>query len=117
VRKIGKAKWNIGRNVKTDLDFHQIPADAVTADLRTSKNSLSFWRSETEADLGNAVLAIVANRERIDPIDFIWLKYQELEDDGHSFEESEGQTPVIDLVDRHVDITSQAGSLNVLWIL
>ncbi|MCY4308918.1 MAG: hypothetical protein OXC57_11705 [Rhodobacteraceae bacterium] len=78
----------------------------VTADLRTSKNSLSFWRSETEVDLGNAVLAIVANRERIDPIDFIWLKYQELEDDGYSFEESERQTPVIDLVDQHVDITS-----------
>ena len=39
-RKISLAKWS----KKGELEVGEIAADAVTADLRTQDNKLSFWR-------------------------------------------------------------------------
>ena len=39
-RKVSLAKWS----KKDELAEGEIPADAVTADLRTQDNKLSFWR-------------------------------------------------------------------------
>ena len=55
VRKITRAKWD-----RTDqLGEVEIPADAVTADLRTTDNALSLWASPDAAGDGltDAVLA------------------------------------------------------------
>ena len=41
IRKIARAKWES----KDDLSKEEIPADAVTVDLRTSDNVLSFWNA------------------------------------------------------------------------
>ena len=107
VRIITRAKWPAETQYpEAKTDYCYIPADAVTVDLRTQNNTLSFWCSETEEKLNDAVLAVAANRERIQKIDYVWLKLDELRDDGYTFEKSKGQTPVIDLVDQHVDITS-----------
>ena len=71
VRKITRAKW--GSN--SELSAGEISADAVTGDLRTQRNSLSFWRcrAETNGDVEDVALAIAAARDQVDTIDIVWL--------------------------------------------
>ena len=101
-RKIARVKWE----PKPDLSAGEISADAVTGDLRTHENSLSFWRchTETNGDVEEAALAIAAAGNRIDKIDIVWLVDDELRADGQTLRDSDGRTPIPDLVDRHVDV-------------
>ena len=105
-RKISRAKWDAKRNIKRGLREAEVSADAVTGDLRTRENTLSFWRCPTEAngDIENAALAIAAAGDRLDKLDIVWLADSELLTDGHTLKETEGRTPVTDLAKRHVDI-------------
>lgn len=75
-RKITRAKWDTGQG----LSAGEISADAVTSDLRTKENTLSFWncRTETNGDVEDAVLAIAAAGDRLDRLDVVWLAYDEL---------------------------------------
>lgn len=84
----------------------EISADAVTSDLRTKENTLSFWRcrTETNGDVEDAVLAIAAAGDRLDRLDVVWLSYDELQADGQTFRNTDGRTPVRELADRHVDV-------------
>ncbi len=101
-RKITRAKWSS----KTGLATGEIPADAVTIDLKTSGNTLSFWRCGTEADrqVEEAALAIAAAGDRVDRLDVVWVSDEDLEADGQALENTKGRTPVPGLVERHVDI-------------
>ena len=102
VRKITRAKWDSN----SELSVGEISADAVTSDLRTQRNSLSFWRcrAETNGDVEDAALAIAATRDHIDKIDIVWLADDELRADGQRLRNSEGRTPVTELVGLHVDV-------------
>ena len=53
-RKIARAKWE----PKPELGNDEIAADAVTADLKTTGNTLSFWRCESSsaADLQREIV-------------------------------------------------------------
>ena len=99
--KISRAKWEMG-----DLSEGEISADAVTADLRTQGNTLSFWRcgSGMEDEVEEAALAIAATRDDVDKLDIVWVDEDELKTDGHPLEDTKGQTPVTELVERHVDV-------------
>lgn len=101
-RKITRAKWDTGQ----ELSVGEISADAVTSDLRTKENTLSFWRcrTETNGDVEEAVLAIAAAGDRLDRLDVVWLAYDELQADGQTFRNTDGRTPVRELADRHVDV-------------
>lgn len=101
-RKIARAKWT----PKPDWSEGEISADAVTGDLRTHNNSLSFWRchTETNGDVEEAVLAIAAARDRIDKLDIVWLVDDDLRADGQTLRNSDGRTPIKDLTDKHVDV-------------
>ena len=101
-RKITRAKWDTGQ----ELSAGEISADAVTSDLRTKENTLSFWncRTETNGDVEDAVLAIAAAGDRLDRLDVVWLAYDELQADGQTFRNTGGRTPVRELADRHVDV-------------
>ena len=101
-RKISRAKWE----AKKELSEGEISADAVTADLRTQGNTLSFWRcgNGMEAEVEEAVLAIAAAGERVDKLDIVWVNEDELQTDGQTLQDTTGFTPVTELVDRHVDI-------------
>lgn len=101
-RKITRAKWDTGQ----ELSAGEISADAVTSDLRTKENTLSFWRcrTETNGDVEDAVLAIAAAGDRLDRLDVVWLSYDELQADGQTFKNTDGRTPVRELADRHVDV-------------
>ena len=70
-RKISLAKWS-----KTgELEVGEIPADAVTLDLKTQDNKLSFWRcgDGERAGVNEAALAIAAACDRVDKIAVVWL--------------------------------------------
>ena len=105
-RKIARAKWDAKRNVERGLEEGEISADAVTGDLRTEKDTLSFWRCGAGAngDIEDAALAIAAAGERLDKLDIVWLADNELQADGHTLKDTDGRTPVTDLSEMHVDI-------------
>lgn len=106
VRKIARAKWDAKRNTERGLEEGEISADAVTGDLRTQQDTLSFWRCRTEGntDIEDATLAIAAAGQRLDKLDIVLLVDNELQADGHTLKDTEGRTPVADLSGQHVDI-------------
>lgn len=101
-RKITLSKWEAQQGLSED----EIAADAVTADLRTQKNSLSFWRCcpETNGDVEKAVLAIASAGRRIDKIDMIWLDGGELRNDDQTLENTGAKTPAKGVDDIHFDV-------------
>ena len=101
-RKITRAKWE----TKLELSAGEISADAVTSDLRTQENSLSFWQCGTgeEAEVKEAVLAIASARDRVDRLDLVWLADDELRADGQTLKNTAGRTPITELARRHVDV-------------
>jgi hypothetical protein len=104
VRKINRAKWQSKHGVKNG----EIPADAVTAELRTSENALSFWLCDRSdrASVCEAALAIAAGFDRPDKIDVVWFPVSKLEDEGLQLVDTEGRTPVKSWVEKHKDATS-----------
>ena len=101
-RKISRAKWTNDRG----LAQGEISADAVTGDLRTQGNKLSFWRcnTDTNRDVEDAALAIAAAGERVDRLDIVWVPGDQLVSDGQTLIDSRGRTPVSEMVDQHVDV-------------
>ena len=104
-RKITHAKWK-RQDLLPHLTPDEISADAVTADLRTSEDSLSLWRcgGATERDVEEVVLALAASSEQPSKIDIVWLDEDDLLQDGHILQPSEGRTPVRDLRNHHIDL-------------
>jgi len=101
-RKITRAKWERTSKLKPG----EIPADAVTGDLRTYDNGLSLWRcgSGSEREVENAVLALASGSDRIEKMDIVWIDEEDLRSAGQFLADSQGRTPVRDLVDQHVDL-------------
>ena len=86
-RKITLAKWK----AKRELSEGEISADAITADLRTRENKLSFWRCDSETEVEDAVLAIAAAGERVDKFYIVWIDEDELKTDGQTLEDTPGR--------------------------
>ena len=101
-RKISLAKWS----KQSELEVGEISADAVTLDLKTQDNKLSFWRcgDGERAGVNEAALAIAAACDRIDKIDVVWLAVGELQSDGQTLKDTKGRTPVLGLDELHVDV-------------
>lgn len=101
-RKISRAKWEPG----DDLNEGELPADAVTVDLRTQDNALSFWRCENASKdhVERAALAIAAAAERIDKLDVVWVAEGDLQTDELHIEQTDGRTPIADMVANHIDV-------------
>lgn len=100
-RKTNRAKWVRGEGIAED----EIPAGAVTLDLKTESNTLSFWQfgDGSKDDLCSVVLALGAPRVRPDKMDILWMDRHLLEEAGIELAASPGRTPVQDMVDMHLD--------------
>lgn len=103
VRKITRAKWDCRDGLAPD----EIPADAVTADLRTSSNTLSFWKLEMPSndEICRTALALATAAERIDRMDLAWVEKNSISTHGILINPSDGRTPVGSLRGNHVDVT------------
>ena len=101
-RMITRSKWE----PKPGIITGEIPADAVTGDLRTQGNKLSFWRCPSGAndDVQDVALAIAAGRDSVAKVEIIWIEDEDLKVDGQTLADSDGRTPVKDLVNLHVDV-------------
>ncbi len=84
----------------------EISADAVTADLRTQNNNLSFWQCAegTRKEIDDIALAIAAGRDKIDKVEIVLIDDKDLENDGQAIKATNGRTPVESLVRLHVDV-------------
>lgn len=102
VRMIARAKWE----QDIDLGEGEIAADAVTGDLRTTQNRLSFWRCGAAhvLDLETAALAMAAARDRLDRLDIVYLNEDGIRANGLRTWTTPGNTPVSSLRASHVDI-------------
>ena len=103
-RKISLPKW------KPNPGFTEgeIPADTITADLRTTDNELSVWRcgddQPTDADIRDAALAIASAMARADSIVLTWFDKGELHQAGHKIQQEDEVTNVPDLRSHHYNI-------------
>lgn len=103
VRKISRAKWPSAQAIHLD----EISADAVTGDLRTMGNTLSFWQLGAPSDndeIRMIALALATGGERLDRLDLTWIDRDALDTQGIAVEESAGRTPVEKMRDKHVDL-------------
>lgn len=100
VRKINKAKW-----LQNDIiNGEDVSADAITNCIKTTSNTLSTWRIDTEAALDEAALAIVSSHQHLDTFDVVWVSQAQLETEGIRIQNTPGVTPIADLVDRHANV-------------
>jgi len=102
VRKVSRAKWD----PSPALEKGEISADAVTGDLRTTGNTLSFWRCETasEAELEGVFLALAAVADDVATMDIAWIEESEVIAAALPHTDTPGRTPVASMIDRHVDL-------------
>ncbi len=79
-----------------------ISADALTSDLRTLENNLSFWRCKEASikDIEDVALAIASGRDKID---IVLIDDSDLKNDCKT-KDFKGRTPVETLVHLHVDV-------------
>lgn len=101
-RKVTPAKWRSLDKASPD----SIPADAISIDLRTRGNTLSFWEADpTDADSEEcAILALVGTLERIDKIDVAFIEAGDLANiDTVS---TPGTTLFTEFSERHLDLAN-----------
>jgi hypothetical protein len=99
VRKISRSKWN-----NSDEDVFKLSSDAITTCIRTSRNTLSVWKIETENDLDEAVLALASNFQKLETIDVVTLDGDYLIKASVEQEQTNGITPIADLINNHYDL-------------
>ncbi|RYF02385.1 MAG: hypothetical protein EOO32_00240 [Comamonadaceae bacterium] len=100
-RKVNLSKWRQHETAGIDC----IPADAITNDLKTFGNTLSFWRVKEDAEgLDNAMLAILGSQERIDKLDIAIIPANFMADD-RLLVDTPGKTCFTSLETLHVDLS------------
>ena len=101
-RTVTRSKWE----PKSGVQAGEIAADAVTSDLKTQDNALSFWRcsSGTRGDFEYAALAIAAGRKEVAKVEIVWLDDEDMQADGQTLTDTDGRTPITELVSLHVDM-------------
>lgn len=103
-RKINAAKWHPA----ADLAMGEVSADAVTSDLRTTANELSFWvcPSNDDAELRETVLALAAAGDRLDKLDVAWIQLSATSGLTVNKSPQHALIPIESLKERHVDVAN-----------
>ena len=81
-------------------------ADAITNCLRTTRNTLSVWFINNFTELEEAVLAIAAQFDHLDTVDFLIIELSMLYAVHLEIEETPGETPYTAFISSHRDITA-----------
>ncbi|WP_457977192.1 hypothetical protein L0Y47_13200 [Ectopseudomonas composti] len=100
IRKISLAKWT--NSLESDIDGFS--ADAITGCLRTTENTLSVWKCETEEEIEQSTLALLASQTRIDKLDIVKIDRGDVEERKLSVVESPGHTAAEVYANNHADI-------------
>lgn len=102
VRKINRNKWP----TDGDADVFKINSDAITNCLKSSKGTISVWKINEEKELDEAVLALASNFQHLEAIDVVMLDCEEIKQLNIAHEQTKGVTQVMDLEDRHFDLSN-----------
>lgn len=99
---ISTAKWR----ARTNIAENEISADAVTYDMRTTDNTLSFWLYDPtkEGSLEDVALALASVRDNIQRLDLVWVDQQQVEQINLRIETTRGETPARYLQVNHRDV-------------
>lgn len=100
-RKINRSHWP--DNV---TDVSDIGADAITISMRTSHNAMSVYEIPSTMNIDDAFLAISSNFQRLESFDIVIMEEQDLVNLHINCIRMEGTTPVEDLKNAHLDISS-----------
>ncbi len=104
VRKFSSIKrWE----KKDYLGKEDISADAVTRDLQTTNDSLSFWSLEdpgNEEELREVVLALSSSSKHLESFDLVWFPERAVIREKILIRETKGEIPVEDLRGKHRDV-------------
>ena len=104
IRKINRNKW-----IQNDTVPDDVPADAITGGcVRTQRNTLSVWEVPDENMIDEAVLAIVSAGHHLETIDVVQMDREHLEKNEIDCIQTEGNTPVKDLANTHIDLSDLA---------
>lgn len=101
VRKVSRAKWP-----DEICSISELNADLMTADLRTTGNTLSLWRIENEEELQSAVLALAASSKtsKIENVSVVWIPEELFSSKGIRIDNANvGDTVIFDLQNTHRD--------------
>ena len=101
-RMISAQKWR----VHTNIEEGEISADAVTTDLRTSNNTLSFWWHDpsNETSLEDIAVALATGRQCVQRLDIVWLEEEAVKDVDLKIDATPGVTALSELKDAHRDV-------------
>lgn len=100
IRKISLAKWKSSLIIGADY----ISADAITGCLRTSGNTLSVWKNESQEEYDQSILALLASLTSMETIDIVCVEAKELHQKNLELQETAGFTKAKGLEGLHRDI-------------
>ncbi len=105
LRKYSYNKWK-ANNGLTPMQFS---ADSVTNCIKTRKNQLSVWLSEsndfTNPEVEKLVVALATTMDKPDVMDFVWLETDWFEKEGIPLVFNEGQSKYLSVNDKHRDLS------------
>lgn len=100
LRKIERNKWNCECIYCKD----EVSADAITISLRTSGNTLSLWKYETEEGYQEALLAIIGALDHLVAIDVVVIEEKRLGQKQLELKQTNGLSAYTQYVRNHYDI-------------
>lgn len=97
-----KAKWEQDKDKKVK----DISSDIITNCLKTSQETLSIWYAENDDEIDKAIIALSANRDFINKLDYIILEDDDIKKYNLEINKSEGNSPYIEFNENHYDIVN-----------
>jgi len=104
IRRINRAKWEELKEEQPD----DVSADAITNCLRTFHNDLSVWKIDNEADLEDAILALItgSKQAKLSTLHYVIIDENAVIKNNLDLVDTDGDTAVKSLVKNHNDISN-----------
>lgn len=106
LRKFSYAKWK-GNKEFPPMNF---TADAITNCIKTSRNQLSVWISESndfsKPEVEKLVVALATTMDKPDVMDFVWLNTEWFQNENIPLVFNKGTSKYESLNDRHRDLSN-----------
>lgn len=105
VRKI--SSYSQYYKISQTENIHDVEADVMSCDLRTTKNCLSTWAITDPTEVDSAILAIASTSDHIEKMTFLILDETNIiANELEVVEETADCCPVSDLASAHVNISN-----------
>ncbi|HED6271761.1 TPA: hypothetical protein U2Q93_004646 [Enterobacter sichuanensis] len=122
IRKITKSKWDWMNPISHNVAPQDLGTDGVTNCCKTSGNTLSIWKIDSESlvsdDDKKVVATLVTNGGSLSSIDCIFLSDEDFNVCGLSVDQEDGDSLISDVKSRHYNIVNlNMSSVSALGLL